>query len=215
MVNNQSQMKGTKLFRKGCTWRYCNDCNKKHSKHHSCFPNRQMAEKMDLDSGSYMGVVTSDVNRYCNRMDKKCKQKKVKNSGKKRTGRMSDYNAESDKKINIIKPIKKDPLRTNPGECNICMVYKGYMLKLSCNHTICKCCYVKTLQSSNLDDKCGFCRTDMFSENWYHYLIVGNTHTNPIRITKDGLFIPEPIRQRQVSLIKTDDYDDLVVHSIR
>ena len=212
MANNQSQMKSTKRSRKGCTWRYCNDCNKKHSGHHYCFPNRQMTQTTELDREISL---KSEVNRYCKRIDNKMKQKNVKKSGKKRTGRMSVCNAESDKIINISKPIKKDPLRTNPGECNICMVYKGYMLKLSCNHTICKCCYVKTLESSNLDDKCGFCRTDMFSENWDHYLVVGNTNTNPIMVTKDGLFIPEPIRQRQVSLIKTDDYDDIVVNSIR
>lgn len=213
MANNQSQMKSTKRSRKGCTWRYCNDCYKKHSGHHSCFPNRQMAQKTELDREISL---TSEVNRYCKQIDKKFKQKNVKKSWKKRTGRMTDCNAESDKIINIIKPIKKDPLRTNPGECNICMVYKGYMLKLSCKHTICKDCYIKTLQSSNLDDKCGFCRTDMFSENWYNYLVVGNTKTNPVRVTKDGMFIPEPIRQRCVSLIKTDKYSlEFVANSIR
>ena len=64
-----------------------------------------------------------------------------------------------------------NPLRGIPQECPICLTHKGHTIKLGCQHQICKDCYHNVL-SSDLNDKCRMCRTDMFSENWEHYLLI-------------------------------------------
>ena len=202
--------RNTKNSRKGGTWRYCRDCHIRHTVSYVCHPSKLFYVKNGLDTieAIYKRAAAADYKKFLKTEENK------RHTTRKNCNKPSS--TDTDIQIPIGKATKKDPQRTKSAECHICMEYKGYMLKLGCNHTMCKKCYINILNSDNLRDKCTLCRTDMFNENWENYLILGGNKSDPIRITNEDLSIPTPShRCRYYSLIKTDVDDDIVVNTIR
>lgn len=74
---------------------------------------------------------------------------------------------------------RQSPLRSQPGKCPICLSFKGHMLTLGCNHTICQDCYSQVVDSSTLKNTCGLCRSEMFNSSEKQYLLVKDDMDHP------------------------------------
>jgi len=80
---------------------------------------------------------------------------------------------------------RQSPLRSQPGDCPICLSFKGHMFSLGCNHQICHDCYSQIVDSTTCQKTCGLCRTEMFNSPEKQYILVNDDMKNPWQSSRD------------------------------